>query len=89
VDPDPRSKPSVVARTQLKPTSHKVCKNGLNSLLQCRMATPHREPWTIAWVEASLASSDDGAAERPVLRCHRLAIYSQPSNITPTVTIRS
>jgi hypothetical protein len=35
VDPDPRSKPPVVARSQLEPTLHKVSKNWPNSSLQC------------------------------------------------------
>jgi hypothetical protein len=68
MDPDLRSKPPVVACSQLEPTSHKVSKNKLNLSLRCRRNNPRQKPWTIARVEASPVNSNDGIIGRPVMR---------------------
>jgi hypothetical protein len=61
--------------------------NEITSSLRCRRANPDRKPWAIVLMVASPMSSDGDATGRPVLR--RLVIYSQPSNLKPTVLIRS
>jgi hypothetical protein len=75
VDPDPRSKPPVITRSQLEPTLHKVSKNRLNSSLRCHRINRQSVWCSMAHTSQTLVSSSRSAGGAAAQFCRTAAPF--------------